>query len=82
MATKKFGAISSSQNPEEISNRIKGITLALSSVIIFASAKFFGVTLTAQDVATLATQFGMIGGAVWTIYGTGMAVWAKLFRTE
>lgn len=78
---KKFGAITSSQNPEEIATRIKGITLALSSVIIFVAARFFNVTLTAPDMITLATEIGAIGGAVWTLYGTGMSLWARFFRT-
>ena len=79
---RKFGAITSSQNPEEIATRIKGITLALSSVIIFFAAKFFGLTLTANDMLSLATQFGIIGGAIWTIYGAGMSLWARFFKNE
>lgn len=79
---RKFGAITSSTNSEEISNRIKGITIALSSIIIFFAAKFFHMTLTPNDVLSLATEFAAVGGAIWTLYGTGMAVWAHLFKQD
>lgn len=78
---RKFGAITSSTNPEEIATRIKGITLAMSSVIIFVAAQFFHVTLNANDVISFATEAGAVCGAVATLYGAGMALWARFFKT-
>lgn len=77
---KKYGAISSSQNPEEIANKVKGIVLALSSVIIFILAHFFNVNLSASDVVSLATSLGTIAGAIWAIYGTGLHILALVFE--
>lgn len=77
---RKFGAITSSVDPEQISNRVKGITLALSSVIILVASQIFHIQLTANDVVSLATQLGAVTGAMWTIYGVGMAVWSYIFK--
>lgn len=66
---KKYGALSSSQNPDEIANKVKGAILLASSVVIFFASKAFGLTLTAGDVTQLATEVGGVAGAVWMIYG-------------
>jgi len=80
MSNRKFGAITSSTNPEEISNRVKGITLALSSVVILIASQFFNITLSANDVVEIATKLGAVSGAIWTVYGAGMSVWAYFFK--
>lgn len=67
----------SSANPEEVSNRVKGIVLMLSSVIIFIAAQFFNLTLTPADMIEVATSLGAIAGAVMTIYGVGLALVRK-----
>ena len=64
-----YGALQSSQDPTEVANKVKGIVLALSSLIMLAGAAFFHVTLTANDVVTLAGELGTLAGAVWAIYG-------------
>ena len=66
---KKYGVLTSSQNPEEIANKVKGGILLSSSVIIFLAARFFGVTLNANDIVSLATEIGAVSGSVWVIYG-------------
>ncbi len=80
MENKKFGAITSSQDPEQISNRIKGLTLACSSIIIFLASQFLHIKLDANDVVSLATELGMVAGAITTIYGFGMKAWAYFYR--
>ncbi len=77
---KKFGAITSSQNPDEIAMRIKGIILALSSIIIFTAGQIFHITLTANDVISLAGELGSLAGAVMTLYGAGLWILAKIFK--
>lgn len=75
MTNKKLGAIwASSSNPEEISNRVKGIVLALSSIIILVAAQFFKIQLSAGDVVSLATQLGTVAGLVWSLYGGVLAL--------
>ncbi len=74
MEQKKFGWATSSQDPEAISNRVKGIVLAGSSIIIFVASQFFHVTLQPTDMVTLATQLGTVAGAVMTIYGFILSV--------
>lgn len=75
MANKKLaGWAVSSQKPEEISNRIKGVVLALSALIIYFAANLFGIQLSAGDVAELASLLGMMGGAIWGVWGAGMAL--------
>jgi len=75
MANRKLsGFLASSSNPEEISNRVKGLVLAFSSVIIFAAAQLFGVQLSAGDVVSLATQLGAVSGLLWSLYGALLAL--------
>lgn len=69
MQRRLYGAIASSQDPSQVANKVKGVILALSSVIIFFAAQAFGLHLTANDVATLATEVSGIAGAVWAAYG-------------
>ena len=59
---RKFGALSSSQNPEELANTVKGVVLGLSSILILLGQQFFHVQLTATDVASLATEIGTVAG--------------------
>jgi len=79
--TPKFGAITSSTNPEEIAMRVKGITLALSSVIILIATQAFHVQLTANDVISLAGELGAVAGAITTLYGAGLWLLTKIFKT-
>ena|ERR1035437_8948061 len=81
MNTQKFGAITSSTNSEEIATRVKGIILGLSSVIILLAARFFHITLTANDIIALASELGSVAGAITLLYGAGMWVMATIFKT-
>lgn len=76
-----YGAIASSADETEISNRVKGIVLAASSLIIYFAAHLFGVQLTATDISSLATSFGIIAGAIWTIWGAILAM-VRFFGTK
>lgn len=64
-----YGAIASSQNPEEVANKVKGAILAASFLIIFVAGQVFNITITADDVLTAATQIGAIVGTAWSLYG-------------
>lgn len=62
--------LQSSQNPEEVANKVKGFILMVSSAIIFIAARYFHLSLEANDVSALATELGTVVGAIWTIYGS------------
>lgn len=73
--SKRLGSlVASSEDPTQISNRVKGVVLALSSVIIFMGAQFFNITLTADDVVMLASQLGTVAGLVWALWGGILAL--------
>ena len=78
----RYGALSSSQNSEELANRVKGIVLALSSVLIWLGTEVFGVSLTAQDITGLATSLGGMAGGIWAIYGTILWLVAKFAEVK
>ena len=84
MEKRLAGWAASSQDPAEVSNKIRGTILALSSVIIFLAAQFFQITLTANDIVTLATQIGAIAGLVWGIYGAflQLVTWLATVRSD
>lgn len=84
MERKLYGAIASSQDPSEIANKVKGLILACSSIIIVVAAGLFHVTLSANDVITLATESSGVVGAVWCIYGCilHLVTWIGTVRTQ
>jgi len=78
MNNKKLaGWAASSNNQEDVSNRIKGLVIAFSGVIIFVASQFFGISLTANDVVELATQLSVIGGLAFSLYGGILALIRK-----
>ena len=79
---KKYGSLTSSQNPNEIANKVKGAILLFSSIIIYIAAKVFGLTLSANDVISLATEIGAVSGAVWAIYGSALHLIAVFYKKD
>ena len=65
---RKFGALSSSENPEALSATVKGAILSVASLILFA-AKWLDVPFTETDVVNLATNAGMAAGSLWFLFG-------------
>lgn len=63
------GWLASSQDPTQVSNTVKGAVLSVSALIIFFAAQFLHVTLSANDVISLATEAGTLAGAIWFFYG-------------
>lgn len=61
--------LQSSQDPTVIATKVKGAILAVASIIMFLALHLLGITLTANDVGTLATEISTLVGAIWTIYG-------------
>lgn len=61
--------LQSSQDPTQVANKVKGVILAASALIIFGGTQFFHITLTANDVVSLSTEIGAVAGGVWAVYG-------------
>lgn len=80
METRKFGAITSSTNPDEVAMKVKGAILAVSSIIIFLAAQFFHITLSANDIISLASEAGTVAGAIVIVYGVGMHILSYFFK--
>lgn len=61
--------LQSSQDPTQVANKVKGVVLAASALIIFFGAALFHITLSAGDVIALGTELGGVAGGVWAVYG-------------
>lgn len=61
--------LQSSQDPESVSNTVKGAILSVSAIIIFLAAQFLNLQLTANDILSLGTQLGALAGSLWFFYG-------------
>ena len=68
MQNKKFGALSSSTNPQELSATVSGAILSFSALIIFV-AGHFGFNIDNAQLTDLAGQIGLAAGALWFIFG-------------
>lgn len=66
---KRFGALSSSVDPNQLANTVKGFILAFSSIIVLVGTNLLGISISAQDVTDLATAIGTMAGSVWVVYG-------------
>lgn len=69
METTLKGWLQSSQDQTAVANKVKGVILALSGIIILLASQFFHIQLAANDVVTLASEVSTVAGAVWAIYG-------------
>jgi len=79
---KKYGALTSSQNPEEIANKVKGGVLMASSAVIFLASKFLGLEIGVSDMTELATVLGALSGAIWAVYGGFLHLIAIFYRVK
>lgn len=62
--------MASSTDATQVSARITGGVIALSSIIILVAQQLFHITLSANDVISLATELGIMGGAIWALKGS------------
>lgn len=70
--------LKSSQDPEKISESIKGGITALSSLIVLVGLRVFDLNITNADVLTFATCLGTIAGAIIGIKGLLMKAVVKV----
>jgi len=65
---RKFGALSSSTNPQELSATVSGAILSVSSLIIWG-ASYLGVPVGHEAISNFATQAGLAAGSLWFLFG-------------
>ncbi len=65
---KKFGAFSSSEDPEKLASTVKGLIVGGATLIIFLASKF-GFEISTEQVTQIAIDAGMIVSTIWTLYG-------------
>lgn len=80
--SRKYGALTSSQNPEEIATKVKGVVLAISSIAIFIAAKFFQIEITVDDMTALASALGALSGLIWMVYGSILHLIAWFYEVK
>ena len=75
---RRFGAFSSSEDPEQLGSTVKGFILGIGVVVIFVVTKFLHINFTADDVNSLAESVGAIVSSVWIAYGLvkKLIIWA------
>jgi len=68
MQNKKFGSLSSSENPEQLALTVKGVIVSLASIIVLVGSRF-GFPLSIEQVAIFAGSIGAAVGAIVTLSG-------------
>jgi hypothetical protein len=71
MNKKLFGSvdITSSNGTGELAKTVEGLIISASSLIIFFSAKWFGVSLLDTQISLFATQAGLAVGSLVFFFG-------------
>lgn len=59
----------SSSDATAVSNTIKGLTVAASSIIILTAGLYFHVQISSDDVLTFGTELGTTAGFIWFLAG-------------
>ena len=65
--------LQSSQDPNKISTTVKGFVIGAGTLIIIIGG-WLGIPLAEGDVATLATQLGLVASTLVTFYGAMMKI--------
>lgn len=65
---KRFGSLSSSENPEQLAATVKSIILALASTIILVAGSF-GVSIAQEEMVQVAMQISLAISSIWFLYG-------------
>jgi len=81
MENRKFGAFSSSEDPEKLANTVKGAVLSFSAIILMI-AQYFDIPLTDLDIVTFASQLGLAVGSLWAMYGVLLKVVAYFTKKD
>lgn len=61
--------LASSTDSTQLSNRVTGLLIGASSIILGILAQVFHITINPTDWVALSTAVGTFVGAVWALYG-------------
>lgn len=79
MQNKRFGVFSSSEDPNKLGDRAKGIILGASTLIIFCAHYFFGINIFAEDISQFASGVGAAISSLWFLYGLIKSLLVKYY---
>ncbi len=65
---KRFGAFSSSENPDALADTVKGVILGLASVILLVS-HWLGLNIGTAEITNFAIGAGTAASSLWIAYG-------------
>ncbi len=74
--------IASSNDPTEVSNRIKGLLLTSSGVILYVLSTVLHITITPENYVALVSELAAVIGAIWSLYGLFHAGVVKMGRVR
>lgn len=80
MDNRKFGALSSSEDPARLADTVKGLIMAFSALIMVVGTKM-GFPLTDSNIAIGAEQIGLSIGSLWFLYGLVKKVIVRFAKT-
>ncbi len=66
---RRFGAFSSSENPEELGSTVKAFILGIGVIVIYLVQLVFHVQWTPENINQFATEAGTLVTATWMAYG-------------
>lgn len=66
--TRRFGAFSSSDNPQQLADTVKGLLIGASGLIIYL-ASLMGIELINEQISAFAAVLATSISAVWTLFG-------------
>ena len=78
---RKYGALSSSEDPSKLSATVSGAILAFSSLIIMG-AGWAGFPLAESQIGLFAQQTGMAVGSLWFLWGVIRKIIVHFAKTE
>ncbi len=64
----RFGALSSSVNPQELAASVQGGITAVAALIVLVLG-MFGVPVAEAEITQIAAQAGTAVGAIWALFG-------------
>lgn len=65
---KRFGALSSSEDPQKLAASVTGSIVACASLIVFF-AGHLGFSVNVEQVTNFAGLLGTAAGAIWAVFG-------------
>ena len=65
---KRFGALSSSEDPQKLADTVKGVIVGLSGLIIIG-LHLIGIDIGSAQVSSFASEAAIAISSIWTGYG-------------